>query len=92
MAVWRVLLNVSLADLPVNGITGIDASGFERVHPYSLHEAGEPHYPAVEDDAAGRHIDQRRSRHSRDDDTKTRYADCATGGETERGVYRSVDW
>ena len=32
MAVWRVLLNVSLADLPVNGVTGIDASGSERAH------------------------------------------------------------
>ena len=32
MTAWRVLLNVSLADLPVNGITGIDASGFERAH------------------------------------------------------------
>ena len=32
MAVWRVLLNVSLTDLPVNGVTGIDASGFERAH------------------------------------------------------------
>jgi IS5 family transposase len=32
MAVWRVLLNVSLADLPLNGVTGIDASGFERAH------------------------------------------------------------
>jgi IS5 family transposase len=32
MAVWRVLLTVSLEDLPVNGITGIDASGFERAH------------------------------------------------------------
>jgi len=32
MAVWRVLLNVSLTDLPLNGITGIDASGFERAH------------------------------------------------------------
>ncbi|MFB6202528.1 MAG: IS5 family transposase [Halorhabdus sp.] len=32
MAVWRVLPNVSLTDLPVNGITGIDASGFERAH------------------------------------------------------------
>lgn len=32
MAVWRVLLNVSLADLPLNGVTGIDASGFERSH------------------------------------------------------------
>ena len=29
MAIWRVLLNVSLADLPLNGVTGIDASGFE---------------------------------------------------------------
>ncbi len=32
MAVWRVLLNVSLADLPLSGVTGIDASGFERAH------------------------------------------------------------
>ena len=32
MAVWRVLLNVSLADVPLNGVTGIDASGFERAH------------------------------------------------------------
>ncbi len=32
MAVWRVLLNVSLADLSVTGVTGIDASGFERAH------------------------------------------------------------
>jgi IS5 family transposase len=32
MAVWRVLLNVSLADSPLNGVTGIDASGLERVH------------------------------------------------------------
>ncbi|SFC74751.1 hypothetical protein SAMN05444422_1203 [Halobiforma haloterrestris] len=32
MAVWRVLLNVSLTDSPVNGITGIDAFGFERFH------------------------------------------------------------
>jgi IS5 family transposase len=32
MAVWRVVLNVSLADVPLNGVTGIDASGFERAH------------------------------------------------------------
>jgi IS5 family transposase len=32
MAVWRVLLNISLADLPLNGVAGIDASGFERAH------------------------------------------------------------
>ena len=32
MAVRRVLLNVSLAELPVNGVTGIDASDFERAH------------------------------------------------------------
>ena len=32
MVVWRVLLNVSLADLLLNGVTGIDASGFERAH------------------------------------------------------------
>ena len=32
MAVWRVLLNVSLPDLPPNGVAGIDASGFERAH------------------------------------------------------------
>ncbi|WP_418286859.1 IS5 family transposase [Halorubrum sp. DTA46] len=32
MAVWRVLLNGSLADVPLNGVIGIDASGFERAH------------------------------------------------------------
>jgi IS5 family transposase len=32
MTVWRVLLNASLSDLPLSGITGIDASGFERAH------------------------------------------------------------
>jgi len=32
MAVWRVFLNVLLADLLVNGVTGLDASGFERAH------------------------------------------------------------
>ena len=32
MAVWRVLLNLSLADLPVSHVTDIDASGFERAH------------------------------------------------------------
>jgi IS5 family transposase len=33
MAVWRVLLTISVGDLPLNGVTGIDASGFERAHP-----------------------------------------------------------
>lgn len=32
LAVCRVLLNASLADLPLNGVTGIDTSGFERTH------------------------------------------------------------
>jgi IS5 family transposase len=32
MAVWCVLLNASLSDLPLNGVTGIDASGFDRAH------------------------------------------------------------
>jgi len=32
IAVWRALLNVSLADWPLSGVTGIDASGFERAH------------------------------------------------------------
>jgi len=32
MTVWRVLLNVSLGDIPLNGVAGIDASGFERTH------------------------------------------------------------
>jgi len=32
VAVWRVLLNVSIADIPLNGITGIGDSGFERAH------------------------------------------------------------
>ncbi len=37
MAVWRVLLNVSLADMPVSGVTGIDGSGFERAHALTHH-------------------------------------------------------
>ncbi|WP_380676322.1 IS5 family transposase [Salinigranum sp. GCM10025319] len=32
MAVWRVLLNLSVMLLPTNGIVGIDASGFDRSH------------------------------------------------------------
>ncbi len=32
MAVWRVLLNLSVSLLLTNGVTGIDASGFDRIH------------------------------------------------------------
>ncbi|MFC7029394.1 IS5 family transposase [Halomicroarcula sp. GCM10025324] len=32
MAVWRVLLNLSIELLPTNGVVGIDASGFDRSH------------------------------------------------------------
>jgi IS5 family transposase len=32
MAVWRVLLNLSITLFPTNGIVGIDASGFDRSH------------------------------------------------------------
>ena len=32
MAVWRVLLNLSIPLLPTNGVVGIDASGFDRSH------------------------------------------------------------
>jgi IS5 family transposase len=32
MAVWRVLLNLSVELLPINGVVGIDASGFDRSH------------------------------------------------------------
>lgn len=32
MVVWRALLEVSLANLPTAGVTGIDASGFDRTH------------------------------------------------------------
>lgn len=32
MAVWRVLLNLSVSLLPTNGVVGIDASGFDRSH------------------------------------------------------------
>lgn len=37
MAVWRGLLNAFLADLPLNAVAGIDASGFERVHASAHH-------------------------------------------------------
>ncbi len=32
MAVWRVLLNLSVTLLPTNSVVGIDASGFDRSH------------------------------------------------------------
>jgi len=32
MAVWRVLLGLSVSLLPTNGVAGIDASGFDRSH------------------------------------------------------------
>jgi hypothetical protein len=32
MAVWRVLLKLSISLLPINGVAGIDASGFDRSH------------------------------------------------------------
>lgn len=32
MAVWLILLDVSLAVLPLNGSTGIDVTGFERAY------------------------------------------------------------
>ncbi|OVE82922.1 IS5 family transposase [Natronolimnobius baerhuensis] len=32
VAVWRVLLNLSVTLLPTNGVVGIDASGFDRSH------------------------------------------------------------
>ncbi len=32
MAVWRVLLNLSVTFLPTNGVVGIDVSGFDRSH------------------------------------------------------------
>jgi len=32
MAVWRVLLNLSVTLLPTDGVVGIDASGFDRSH------------------------------------------------------------
>ncbi len=47
MAVWRILLSVSLATLPLKGITGIDASGFERAHALALNEENESHERTV---------------------------------------------
>lgn len=32
MAVWRMLLNLSITLLLMNGVVGIDASGFDRSH------------------------------------------------------------
>uniref|UniRef100_A0A7D5GKJ5 IS5 family transposase n=1 Tax=Natrinema halophilum TaxID=1699371 RepID=A0A7D5GKJ5_9EURY len=32
MAVWRILLTLSVTLLPTNGVVGIDASGFDRSH------------------------------------------------------------
>jgi IS5 family transposase len=32
MAVWRVMLNLSITLVPTSGVVGIDASGFDRNH------------------------------------------------------------
>lgn len=58
MAVWRVLLNVSLADMLVNGVIGIDASGFERAHA-STHYTRRTSLTIQQliDDAVGRYSD-----------------------------------
>lgn len=32
MAVWHVLLTLSVALLPTNGVVGVDATGFDRGH------------------------------------------------------------
>jgi len=32
MAVWRVILTLSVTLLPTSGIVGVDASGFDRSH------------------------------------------------------------
>ena len=40
MAVWRVLLNLSVSLLPTNGVAGIDASGFDRSTPRSTTQNG----------------------------------------------------
>jgi len=60
MAVWRVLLRVSLVELPLDGVTGIDASGFERAHASAHYTKANQRYDTtVEDDAIGRYRDQR---------------------------------
>ena len=92
MVVWRVLLNVSLADLPLNGVTGIDASGFERAHA-STHYTKRTNLPIQQlkttllvDTATNAvldiHVPKKR---------KTRWADCATGSETERRGRHGLD-
>ena len=58
MAVWWVLLNVSLAGLPVTGVTGVDASGFERAHA-STHTVGQKYARTERGWTTGQQIDIR---------------------------------
>ncbi len=88
MAVWRILLNISLADLPLNGVTGIDASGFERSHA-SAHYTKRTNLK-IQQLKMTLLVDTNAILDSRDD-TETRYADCTTGRDTERRVSRGVD-
>lgn len=83
MAVWRVLLWVSLVRLFPDGETGTDASGFERAHA-SAHYTKRTNLTVqqVEDDATGRYRDQRSTRYSRDDNVEARYTVRTTGCET----------
>ncbi len=48
MAVWRVLLNLSVTLFPTNGVVGIDASGVDRSHASKHHQANEADDSAAE--------------------------------------------
>lgn len=72
MAVWRVLLNPSVALLPINGVVGIDASGFDRSH-------ASKHYTkrtklTIQQLKVTSPVDMRANAHrlTRNNDTKTR--------------------
>ena len=84
MAVWRVLLNVSLADLRLH-VAGIDVSEFEWAHA-SAHYTNltiQQLKPTLMVDMATNAI---YTRYPRDDDTEARYPNRATGGDTQRSV------
>ncbi len=83
MAVWRVLLNLSVTLLPTNGVVGIDAAVRPQSRLKALHEANDVDDLAIESHASGRHKVERDSRLTRDDDTKTRPESCTVAHQAE---------
>jgi hypothetical protein len=84
MAVWRVLLNLSITLLPTNGVVGIDASGFDRSH-VSKHYTKRTKLTIQQLNMtpSGGHEVERDYRGTRNDDTKARLTDCTVTHQAE---------